>query len=93
MMKKRYKTIILVTLLTVLTILPILIVKNSEFSGADEKAEEEIEKINPNYKRWFKNLWSPPGSETETLIFSLEAAAGGIVIGYIIGYFKGRGKK
>ena len=43
MMKKRYKTIILVTLLTVLTILPILIVKNSEFSGADEKAEEEIE--------------------------------------------------
>ena len=42
------------------------------------------------YQPWFKPLWVPPSSEIETLIFSLQAALGSLVIGYFFGYYRGR---
>jgi len=55
------------------------------WGGADAVAGEKVELIDPTYEPWFESLWTPPSSEIETLLFSLQAAIGGIVIGYLIG--------
>ena len=65
-------------------------VENSEFGGADGQAEEYIIEANPNYEPWFSNIWEPPGSEIESLLFALQAALGAGVICYIIGYYRGK---
>ncbi len=61
-----------------------------EWVGADEKAEETIKQISPDYKPWFSPVWEPPSGEIETFLFSLQAAVGALVIGYILGYYRGR---
>jgi cobalt/nickel transport protein len=57
----------------------------SEFGGADGEAESAISEVAPNYQPWFEPLWSPPGGETESLLFALQAALGAGVIGYYFG--------
>ncbi len=58
--------------------------------GADEKAVEEIAKIKPDYQPWFNPIWEPPSGEIESLLFSLQAAIGALIIGYILGYYRGK---
>jgi cobalt/nickel transport protein len=82
--------IVLLFIAVLITILPLMIIRNSEFSGADGLAEETIQEIRSDYKSWFQPLWEPPGGETESLLFSLQAALGSGVIFYCIGYLKGR---
>ncbi len=65
----------------------------SEFGGADGEAGDIIAEINPNYEPWIGNLgFEPPGGETESLLFALQAAIGALVIGYFFGYYKGKGQ-
>ena len=87
------KNIILLLLVALLAILPLYLVKDSEFGGADGAAEEMITKINPEYEPWFNSFWEPPGGETESLLFALQAAIGAGVIGYYVGYKKGQRKE
>lgn len=56
-----------------------------EMSGTDSQAEETITKDVPHYKPWFTPLWVPPGSEMESLLFSLQSGLGGLALGYILG--------
>jgi cobalt/nickel transport protein len=66
---------------------------DSEFGGADGAAEDVIADINPGYEPWIGNLgFEPPGGETESLLFALQAAIGSVVIGYYFGYYKGKGQ-
>ncbi len=69
---------------------------DSEFGGADGEAGDFVSEISPGYEPtepWFqKYLFEPPGGETESLLFALQAAFGAIVIGYTIGYYKGKGQ-
>jgi cobalt/nickel transport protein len=70
---------------------------DSEFGGADGAAGDFIsEQVSPGYEPtvpWFqKYLFEPPGGETESLLFALQAAFGAIIIGYTIGYYKGKGE-
>lgn len=46
--------------------------------------------VAPDYEPWFQPLLEPPGGETESLLFALQAALGAGVIGYAIGLYRGR---
>lgn len=84
------KNMLLMLFIVVIGIFPLLVVKNSEFGGADGKAEELIQEINPDYKPWVSNLLEPPGGETESLLFALQAAFGSGIVFYVLGYFRGK---
>lgn len=73
-----------------LTIAPILLIRDTEFGGADAAAEAAIVEIAPDYEPWFAPLFEPPGSETESLLFALQAGLGLGVIGYFFGWQHGR---
>lgn len=46
--------------------------------------------ISPDYEPWAESLLEPPGGETESLLFCLQAAFGALVIGYGFGYLVAR---
>lgn len=86
------KNLILFLCVIILAVIPLLMQKDTEFGGADGQAEEAITELAPSYEPWFEPFWSPPGGETESLLFSLQAAIGAIVIGYVIGFGRARKK-
>lgn len=95
-MKSRKTTILIVSLLAgafVISAFPLVVLKQSDFSGADSKAEQAILETDKTFKRWAEPLWTPPGPETETLLFTLQGAVGAGVVCYILGYLHGRSKK
>ena len=69
-----------------------MLVPGSEFGGADGQAEEVITAIDPDVEPWFAPLWEPPGGETESLLFALQAALGAGIVGYVIGLKRGQSK-
>ncbi|QNB46441.1 energy-coupling factor ABC transporter substrate-binding protein [Thermanaerosceptrum fracticalcis] len=83
------KNLLLIFAVVVLTIMPLIMITDSEFGGADGAAEEVILQIKPDYEPWFPVLWQPPGGETESLLFALQAAIGGAFLGYYFGIKKG----
>lgn len=95
-MSSRGKTIVILLLLcVVIAIIPLAMIKNSEFGGADGEASEAITSILgvEEYEPWASPLYEPPGGETESLLFCLQAALGAGVIGYSIGILKERNKR
>jgi len=68
----------------------IIVISSAEWVGADEKAEQAINEIAPHYKPWFSPIWEPPSGEIESFLFSLQAAIGSLLVGYFVGYYKGR---
>jgi cobalt/nickel transport protein len=76
-----------------LIVFPLMTMKGSAFGGSDDAGSAVIAQIAPNYNsKWIANVWTPPGGETESMLFALQAAAGGICIGYFFGYVQGRKK-
>jgi cobalt/nickel transport protein len=67
-----------------------VLVPGSEFGGADGQAEEVIAEINPDVEPWASPIWEPPGGETESLLFALQAALGGGIVGYVLGLKRGK---
>jgi cobalt/nickel transport protein len=85
--------IILIAIIGLLTaFLPRMIGITPQWSGADAAATRKIGEIS-DYKPWFSPLWEPPSGEIETLLFSLQAAIGAGIIGYIAGLYTGRKEK
>lgn len=64
--------------------------KGSAFGGADDQGPALIAQEHPDYKVWFHPVWEPPSGEIESLLFALQAALGAGVVGYTIGYLKGK---
>lgn len=87
------KNLLLLTLVVILAIIPLVLIEDSEFGGADGAAEEMITEIRPAYEPWFSSFWEPPGGETESLLFALQAALGAGFLGYYIGLRRGQAKK
>lgn len=90
-MKNNVKNGLLVLVVVLLALLPLLLV-NGDFGGSDDAAEAMIQTIDPSYKPWFSALMELP-SETESMLFALQAALGAGFIGYAIGVFKGKSSK
>ncbi|BAZ08505.1 cobalt transport protein [Calothrix sp. NIES-4071] len=72
-----------------LAVAPLLFVKGG-YGGSDDKAKEAITELHPQYKPWFKPVFELPSSEVASLLFSVQAAGGAGVVGYVIGLYKGR---
>ena len=93
MKNKRVLTNVILLLLVVsITIIPFFVAKNGEFGGSDDQAEEAITQIDENYEPWFSPLFEPASGEIESLLFALQAAIGAGVIGFGLGYLKGKKK-
>lgn len=92
-MTKNAKIVIGCLLISVLiAIVPLMTIHDSEFGGADGAAEEAITAINPNYEAWADPILEPPGGETESLLFCLQAAAGSGAFFFGLGYLVARKK-
>ena len=80
-----------IALIILLAVVPLVMIQDSEFGGADGVGSEVVAEIAPDYdNEWIGNIWEPPGGETESLLFALQATAGGVLIGYCFGYVRGR---
>jgi cobalt/nickel transport protein len=82
-------TLLLLGIVVALAVLPLVFIRDSEFGGADGAAQEAIGELAPEYKPWFSPLIEPPGPETESLLFALQAALGAGGIGYFFGLKRG----
>ena len=66
---------------------------NHEWSGADAQAENVISQLTGGtFQPWFQSIYTPPSGEIESLMFALQAAIGGIIIGYFLGYYRALAK-
>lgn len=63
---------------------------DERFVGTDSAATSQIEKDNPDYKPWFSSLYVPSSTEIESGLFALQAALGGIFLGYCFGALRSR---
>jgi cobalt/nickel transport protein len=75
-----------------LAALPLVAVRG-KFGGSDAQAQKAIQESHPTYSPWFKPLFKPASSEIESLLFASQAALGAGVIGYAIGFYRGRLEK
>lgn len=82
--------VLLLAICAAILIFPLMTIHDSEFGGADGAAEEAVSQLDPNYEPWAESLIEPPGGETESLLFCLQAALGGIVLGFGFGYLAAR---
>ena len=89
----RRQTLATFVAIAALAIVPLLMFRNDatvEFGGADGQAADEVSRIDPDHRPWFEPLWSPPGGETESALFALQAALGAGVLGYVAGSLRTR---
>lgn len=92
-MTKNTKIVIAcLVVVVIIAVVPLLLIKGSEFGGSDGQAEEAITKIDKGYKPWFKPILEPPGGETESLLFCIQAGIGSGVFGFGLGYLVCRKK-
>ncbi|MCP8323328.1 MAG: energy-coupling factor ABC transporter substrate-binding protein [Candidatus Methylarchaceae archaeon HK02M2] len=85
------KHVILILVMVALFVIPLAILPTAEYGGADGAAEELISET--GYEPWFEPIWEPPSGEIESLLFATQAAIGAIIIGYFIGFEKGKRAK
>ena len=62
------------------------------FAGADGAAEEIVQELDPDYAPIAQPILEPPGGETESLLFCLQAALGAGVLGFGFGWLAARKK-
>jgi len=58
------------------------------WQGSDDMGSAAIEAT--GYTPWIAPLWTPPSTEVESLLFSIQSGIGALVIGYFFGYYRGK---
>ncbi len=77
-----------------IAVFPLLTNRTSDFGGSDDAASDEISQIvGYEYEPWASPVFEPPGSETESLLFCLQAALGAGVFGFGLGVLYEKNKK
>lgn len=91
-MKNKLKNISLLLGAVVICFAPLYVYKEANFQGTDSQATDVIKSINGSFvnKPLLKPLFVPPSTEVETFLFCLQTAIGSSILGYFIGYFKGK---
>ena len=92
MKKNALLVIVLLVLCVAIAAIPLMTIHDSEFGGADGQAEEVITEMDPDYEPWAESVLEPPGGETESLLFALQAAIGSGIIFFGLGYLVARKK-
>ena len=72
------------------------IMSDAEFAGSDTIGSSKVAEITGRSEEGFRPLiwqWTPPSGEIEAGIFALQAAIGGIMVGWVFGYWKGQKKR
>jgi len=83
--------LILILMVLIISAFPLFFhPQGSIFGGVDDQGPALIEQEHPNYVVWFSPVWEPPSGEIESLFFALQAALGAGVVGYVLGYLKGK---
>ena len=60
----------------------------AKWEGSDDQGSAAIEAT--GYTPWIQPLWTPPSSEVESLLFSIQSGLGAFVIGYFFGFYRGK---
>jgi cobalt/nickel transport protein len=66
------------------------------FEGTDVLAQTAIAQLTGKAAESFAPLipqWVPPSGEIESALFALQAAIGGILVGWVFGYWRGQRKE
>jgi cobalt/nickel transport protein len=72
------------------------IMNEAEFAGSDTVGSSQIAELTGIAEEDFQPIigqWVPPSGEIESALFALQAAIGGIMVGWVFGYWKGQKKK
>jgi cobalt/nickel transport protein len=72
------------------------IMTDAEFAGSDTLGSTQIAEMTGKAEEDFEPLiwqWAPPSGEIESCLFALQAAIGGILVGWVFGYWKGQKKR
>ena len=72
------------------------IMNDAEFAGSDTVGSSQIAELTGKAEDEFLPIigqWVPPSGEIESALFALQAAIGGIMVGWVFGYWKGQQKK
>lgn len=68
---------------------------DAEFAGSDTLGSSQIAEMTGRAEEDYQPLigqWEPPSGEIESGLFALQAAVGGILVGWVFGYWKGQKK-
>ena len=84
--------LILLLIVIIIAVIPLLTITDCKFSGADGAAKDVIAVVNPDYVPWAKSILEPPGAETESLLFCMQAGIGAGIFGFGFGYLVAREK-
>jgi cobalt/nickel transport protein len=71
------------------------IMTDAEFAGSDTRGSAQIAEMTGRAEEDFHPLigqWTPPGGEVESGLFALQAAIGGIMVGWVFGYWTAQRK-
>lgn len=81
------KNLPLILGIIIMTALPFWLAPKSDeaFQGADNRAQQAIQTLAPQYQPWFTPVLEPASNEIASLLFALQAAIGAGVIGYWLG--------
>jgi cobalt/nickel transport protein len=85
----RYKLEAL-TIIAVVAFVAVFLYSSGEFAGSDTVGSSQIAKLTGKPVEAFQPLipqWVPPSGEIEGALFALQAAVGGILVGWVFGYW------
>jgi cobalt/nickel transport protein len=93
--KYRLEILAIVTVLAfcILFLYTSSLMAGAEYAGSDTQGSAQISEITGRPEGDFHPLiwqWTPPSGEIESGLFAIQAAIGGLLVGWVFGYWKGQ---